>query len=80
MGRLGKIMRAFGEFSFYSEPADLGIPSYDVGELIPCRSDGNLLVVDTSYHPDLGWRYDLLRNGILHRNINESVLEDQLRE
>jgi hypothetical protein len=79
MGWLDRIMRAFGEMNFFSEPADLGIPSYEPGELIPCYNDGDVLVIDTTYHPDMGWRYDVLRKGVLYRGVQESVLEEEVR-
>jgi hypothetical protein len=72
LSKLSEMLLSIGE------PSDLGMRSYDTGELLRCEDGAQALVVQCNYEPHLGWTYDVLIDGELYRDINESVLDSRV--
>ena len=53
------------------EPADLGVPSFRVGDLL--SAGGGVAVVTGMDQGPYGWRYDVLRSGNMWK-VDESAL------
>tara|TARA_Y100000996_G_C22006030_1_gene430684 strand:+ start:250 stop:498 length:249 start_codon:yes stop_codon:yes gene_type:complete len=72
LSKLGEMLLSAGEVS------DLGMRSYDTGELLQCEDGSQALIVQCNYEPHLGWTYDVLIDGELYKDINESVLDSRV--
>ncbi len=72
LGRISDRLFSIGEVS------DLGVRSYDTGELLLCEDGKQALIVECNYGPMLGWTYDVLIDGELYKDINESVLDSRV--